>query len=226
MKTALIVAVSVVSLFARVCYGNSVVENGTFDSNLTGWTVVGSAASQQGGRAVLSEALAGFNTVSIQQALVIPQGYVALRFDYWTSSDPEVGPSNSGEKDIFVAFLLEGDGVSGVPILPDPDPAGAGEFFNHENTPIGAQYPGWVSLAGNTVALDISSVTGAGDLQATLVFALGYWDNKTALGAEINFEVEIDNVHAVIPEPVTALAAGVSLTGLGNYLRRRHRSRG
>ena len=209
MKTAFTSAVLIVIFSTGVCYGNSVVDNGTFDSDLSGWTVVGSSAAQQGGRAVLSEDPANTN-VSIEQSLVIPQGYVALRFDYWTHSDPDVGPTGTGTTDIFVAFLLD---AANVPILADP--AGGGEFFYHENTANGAQYPSWVSVSGNTVTLNISSVTGSGDLEATLAFGLGSFDNGT------DFEVEIDNVQAFIPEPVTALAAGMALAGIANYLRRR-----
>ena len=211
MRTTLIASVSVVILFAGTCYGSSVViENGTFDTDLTGWTVVGSQAVQQGGRAVLSEDPADTD-VSIQQTFVIPQGYGALRFDYWTSSDPDVGPAGTGTTDFFVAFLLD---AANVPILPDP--AGASEYFYHENTAVGALFdPVTVSVSGNTVTLDVSSATGAGDLEATLGFALGYWDNGT------NFRVEIDNVYAVIPEPVTVVAVGMALAGMANYLRRR-----
>jgi len=212
MKTAFTSAVLIVilSTSAGVCYGNSVVDNGTFDSDLSGWTVVGSSAAQQGGRAVLSEDPANTD-VSIEQSLVIPQGYVALRFDYWTHSDPDVGDTGTGTTDIFVAFLLD---AANVPLLPDP--AGGGEFFYHENTAVGALFdPTKVSVSGNTVTLNISSLTGSGDLEATLAFGLGYFDNGT------DFEVEIDNVQAVIPEPLTALAAGAALAGIVNYLRRR-----
>jgi MYXO-CTERM domain-containing protein len=222
MRTSLCVVVALFVSTGAVALGaGPVVDNGTFDTDLSSWVAEGAIAAQEAGRAKLTEDV-NSPSVEISQAVTIPAGATALRFDYWYSSVAEP-PTGAFDSDGFFAYLYDMDGN---PILPNPDIFSIGEYFAHfEAFPPNTFYdPATVSLSGNTVELDLTSASTS-SLDAQIVFAAAFWaDGRTTTILIDNVEVDVPDepppTPDIIPEP-----SGVGLLGLSMAALRRKRRR-
>jgi len=197
----------VVSLAANQAWGVTIV-NGAFSAGLSGWTITDSVADG-GGFARLSEDPVLILT-SLEQQFVIPDGAVSLSFDYVISSRE----SPAGQQtlpDAFQASLLNPLTFESLLHMGPPH-----DFLQQDRGGLVTILYGKVSISGNTVTTDLSSIPGG--TNALLAFDL--------LGSDDGFatHVDIDNVGVrIIPEPLTLTGFSLTLLGLGAYLRRRFR---
>lgn len=182
------------------------VTNGDFSAGLSGWSIVG-PVSDGGGFALMAEDPV-FILTSLGQAFTIPAGAVSLSFDHAMASLPG-GPGGSPFPDAFAASLL--DPVTFDPILSTP---GFPDYFYRDSGGLIDFDPAIVTLVGDRVTLDLTSV--AGGANALLVFDLVGADNG------LMTTVAVDNIKMeVIPEPLTVVVIPSALVGLAAYLRRR-----
>jgi hypothetical protein len=187
----------------------SSIVNGDFSDGLTGWSH-GGAVDVQGGQAVLGEDPPMIRTW-LERSFVVPVDARRLSFRYEASRVAD-GTSGSPLPDAFVAYLL--DPTSYVPLLAMPGDLG---FFRVDGDGLALFDPALVTLVGDYVALDLRSVASGTD--ALIAFDL--------LGANdgLDTEVRLDNVAVfagdLIPEPLTAGAFFLGISGVIGYLRRR-----
>ena len=201
-----VVAACVVLIVAASQASAISVTNGDFSAGLAGWTTVG-PVSDGGGFALLEEdpVLA---VTSLEQQIVVPAGSAWLVFDLGLSSTPD---STTGFPfpDGFAASLL--DPVTFAPIL---STSGFTDYFYEDRAGLRDFDPNIVNVSGNTVRLDLSSVSGG--TGALIVFDL--------LGGNDGFATQatVDNVDIVaIPEPLTIIGVPMAMAGLVGYFRRR-----
>ena len=192
----------------------AVIVNGDFSSGLTGWTTTG-PVSDGGGFAVMTDDLVS-GMASLEQAFVISALSQSLSFSYSLSAVPD-GTAGSPFPDAFTASLL--DPVTFAPILSTP---GFTDYFYHDNSGFVDYDPSIVSVSGDTVTVDLSSVAAGTD--ALIAFDLLLGDDG------LTTSVEIDNVEAageqvIIPEPASVVIWMVvfGASGLGAVLAQRRR---
>lgn len=199
------VAWGILILMAGPVFGQ--VTNGDFSAGLTGWSTSG-PVSDGGGFALLTEDPTFWQT-SLTQQIVVPPETLSLSFEYELLSTPD-GTSGYPVPDWFTASLL--DPSTNAPIL---NTSGVTDYFYQARGGYPDFDPSIVSLLGNRVTLDLSSVAAGTD--ALLAFDLWGGDDGFATS------VAIDNVEfTVVPLPGAVLLGTVGLA-LADYLRRRDR---
>ena len=150
-----------------------------------------------GGFAILQEDTTGVGISStLEQAFVMPELAEALSFDHsllWTADATADGlwPDN------FTATLWDLD--ANAPLLNIP---GFDEYFYRDTeglVDVGAD----VSIAGDTVSLDVSSISAGTNVRLSLDL---WYDSLSAtnIGDGASSRAHVDNVTlTVIPEPMT-----------------------
>ncbi len=186
--------------------------NGDFSSGLAGWSVDWGDVTDGGGFARFQEHPVDFSS-TLSQQFSIPAAASLLSFDLELSSAPGGDPDPFAWPDAFTASLL--DAATFDPLI-SWDPL-VTEFFLLENT--GAiETAAGMTVAGNTISLDVSSWRGQDVLLSFDLWAS--YDGMTTTA-------ELDNVNvSVVPLPGAALLALIGLGAAGVTVRRNRSARG
>jgi len=208
--TRLALLASVLALVPSPVFATSLA-NGDFSAGLTAWTSTG-GVSDGGGFALIRDT-SFFN--SLDQTFTIPVGAVSLSFDYTFASTGPTTPAS----DTFAANLLD-PSPSFSPIL---SKSPTDDWFLLIDSATGTDKASMVTLSGNHVTLDLSSVTLP--KSALLTFDLIGGNGLPDARLTIDNVSILQQVNA-IPEPVTLAAIPLGVLAVGAYLQRRRKLAG
>jgi len=180
--------------------------NGDFSTDLGGWdTPYGTVTWNTGGYAVLEEDFF-YASSTLEQVFIVDPGILSLSFDHFMTSDGSGG--GSGSPDWFTASLLDPGTLD--PILSTP---GFTDYFYRDTGGLVDYDMGIVTVSGDTVTLDLTSVAGG----RSVFLALDLWGGDDGYITQ----VAIDNVRLnPIPAPGAMLLGAIGL-GMAGWLKRR-----